>query len=69
MSGLDYHERNIMIVLTQTLTPVLVVVAPAFIAIVQMWYRRSEQTNRNAAWYAMLGIVNMVTTDISCSLL
>ncbi|KAF2090522.1 MFS general substrate transporter [Saccharata proteae CBS 121410] len=34
-------------------------VAPAFIAIVQMWYRRSEQTNRNAAWYAMLGIVNM----------
>ncbi|KAK7612521.1 major facilitator superfamily domain-containing protein [Phyllosticta citricarpa] len=34
-------------------------VAPAFISIVQMWYRRSEQTNRNALWYAMLGIVNM----------
>ncbi|KAF2194413.1 MFS general substrate transporter [Zopfia rhizophila CBS 207.26] len=35
-------------------------VAPAFIAIVQMWYRRSEQTNRNAAWYAMLGVVNIL---------
>jgi hypothetical protein len=34
-------------------------VAPTFIAIVQMWYRRSEQTNRNAAWYSMLGIVNI----------
>lgn len=29
-------------------------VAPTFIAIVQMWYRRSEQTNRNAAWYSMV---------------
>ncbi|KAI6546543.1 hypothetical protein MCOR03_011577 [Pyricularia oryzae] len=35
-------------------------VAPAFVAIVQMWYRRREQTKRNAAWYAMLGIVNIV---------
>lgn len=35
-------------------------VAPAFIAIVQMWYRRSEQTNRNAAWYSMLGVVAML---------
>ncbi|KAF2092555.1 allantoate permease-like protein [Rhizodiscina lignyota] len=35
-------------------------VAPAFIAVVQMWYRRSEQTNRNASWYAMLGVVNML---------
>ncbi|KAH3903711.1 hypothetical protein HBI56_233820 [Parastagonospora nodorum] len=35
-------------------------VAPAFIAVVQMWYKRSEQTNRNAAWYAMLGIVNII---------
>lgn len=35
-------------------------VAPTFIALVQMWYRRSEQTNRNAAWYSMLGIVNIV---------
>jgi MFS family permease len=35
-------------------------VAPTFIAIVQMWYRRGEQTNRNAAWYSMLGIVNIL---------
>ena len=51
-------------------------VAPTFIALVQMvgirlrtiriqltcmqWYRRSEQTNRNAAWYSMLGVVNIV---------
>jgi len=34
-------------------------VAPIFIALVQMWYRRSEQTNRNAAWYSMLGVVNI----------
>ena len=27
-----------------------------------MWYRRSEQTNRNASWYAMLGVVNMVSS-------
>ena len=25
-----------------------------------MWYRRSEQTNRVAAWYSMVGIVNML---------
>jgi len=25
-----------------------------------MWYKRSEQTNRNAAWYSMLGIVNIL---------
>jgi hypothetical protein len=35
-------------------------VAPTFIAIVQMWYRRGEQTVRNAAWYAQLGVVNIV---------
>ncbi|KAH8173600.1 major facilitator superfamily protein [Sarocladium implicatum] len=35
-------------------------VAPTCIAVVQMWYRRREQTTRNAAWYAMLGVVNMV---------
>ncbi|KAH6877647.1 major facilitator superfamily domain-containing protein [Alternaria rosae] len=35
-------------------------VAPAFIAVVQMWYKRGEQTNRNAAWYAMLGMVNII---------
>ncbi|TKX19038.1 MFS transporter-like protein 166 [Elsinoe australis] len=35
-------------------------VAPTFVAIVQMWYRRAEQTNRNAAWYSMLGVVNVL---------
>ncbi|KAK0908338.1 hypothetical protein LTS16_014886 [Friedmanniomyces endolithicus] len=35
-------------------------VAPTFIAFVQMWYRRGEQTNRNAAWYSMLGVVNIL---------
>ncbi|KAF2637592.1 allantoate permease-like protein [Massarina eburnea CBS 473.64] len=34
-------------------------VAPAFIAVVQMWYKRSEQTNRNAFWYSTLGLVNI----------
>lgn len=36
--------------------------APMFIAITQMWYRRREQTTRVAAWYAMLGVVNMVSS-------
>ncbi|KAH6853130.1 allantoate permease [Chaetomium sp. MPI-CAGE-AT-0009] len=35
-------------------------VAPTFVAIIQMWYRRREQTKRNAAWYAMLGVVNII---------
>ncbi|RFU28736.1 hypothetical protein B7463_g7630, partial [Scytalidium lignicola] len=35
-------------------------VAPTFVAITQMWWRRREQTNRNAAWYAMNGVTNMV---------
>ncbi|CAG9938731.1 unnamed protein product [Clonostachys rosea f. rosea IK726] len=35
-------------------------VAPTFVAVVQMWYRRREQTTRNAAWYSTLGIVNML---------
>jgi hypothetical protein len=38
----------------------MIAAAPAFIAVVQMWYKRSEQTNRNASWYAMLGVVNIV---------
>lgn len=33
-------------------------IAPAFIAIVQMWYKRGEQTNRIGAWYATVGVVN-----------
>jgi hypothetical protein len=40
-------------------------VAPTFIAIVQMWYRRGEQTVRNAAWYAQLGVVNIVSLQSS----
>ncbi|ORY10192.1 major facilitator superfamily domain-containing protein [Clohesyomyces aquaticus] len=43
-------------------------VAPAFIAVVQMWYRRSEQTNRNASWYAMLGVVNILGSLLSYGL-
>ncbi|KAF4303267.1 Major facilitator superfamily [Botryosphaeria dothidea] len=43
-------------------------VAPAFIAIVQMWYRRGEQTNRNAAWYATLGVVNILGSLLSYGL-
>ncbi|KAF2228729.1 MFS general substrate transporter [Viridothelium virens] len=33
-----------------------------------MWYRRSEQTNRNAAWYSMLGVVNMLGSLLSYGL-
>ncbi|KAH8800890.1 major facilitator superfamily domain-containing protein [Xylogone sp. PMI_703] len=43
-------------------------VAPAFVAITQMWWRRGEQTNRNAAWYAMNGITNMVRKAFNSSL-
>ena len=35
-------------------------VAPAFIALTQMWFRRREQPLRLGAWYAMNGITNMV---------
>ncbi|RMZ84112.1 hypothetical protein DV738_g706, partial [Chaetothyriales sp. CBS 135597] len=35
-------------------------VAPAFIAVTQMWWRRREQPVRLSAWYAMNGITNMV---------
>jgi hypothetical protein len=42
--------------------------APAFIAVVQMWYKRAEQTNRNAAWYSMLGIVNILGSLLSYGL-
>ncbi|KAK3302864.1 allantoate permease [Chaetomium strumarium] len=43
-------------------------VAPTFVAIIQMWYRRREQTTRNAAWYSMLGIVNMLGSLLSYGL-
>ena len=39
----------------------LMLVAPAFIAITQMWYRRLEQPVRLGSWYAMNGVVNMVS--------
>jgi len=35
-------------------------VAPAFIAVTQMWWRRREQPVRLASWYAMNGITNML---------
>ncbi|KAF4550591.1 MFS-type transporter-like protein 44 [Elsinoe fawcettii] len=34
-------------------------VAPAFIALTQMWWRRREQPVRLGSWYAMNGITNM----------
>lgn len=34
-------------------------VAPSFIAITQMFWRRREQTVRTSYWYAMNGITNM----------
>jgi hypothetical protein len=35
-------------------------VAPAFIAVTQMWWRRREMPMRLGAWYAMNGITNML---------
>jgi MFS family permease len=35
-------------------------VAPSFIAITQMWWRRREQTVRTSYWYAMNGFTFMV---------
>ncbi|KAI0593487.1 major facilitator superfamily transporter [Biscogniauxia sp. FL1348] len=43
-------------------------VAPAFIAITQMWWRRREQTVRTSYWYAMNGITNMFGSLISYGL-
>ncbi|KAF4620219.1 hypothetical protein G7Y89_g14601 [Cudoniella acicularis] len=41
-------------------------VAPTFIAITQMWWRRSEQTNRNAAWLAVSsrGVVGHIHSSV-----
>lgn len=36
-------------------------IAPSFIAITNMWWRRREQTLRISFWYAMNGITNMVS--------
>jgi hypothetical protein len=35
-------------------------IAPTFVAVSQLWYRRAEQTNRVAAWYAMNGVSLMI---------
>ncbi|KAK6953681.1 hypothetical protein Daesc_005986 [Daldinia eschscholtzii] len=35
-------------------------VAPSFVAITQMWWRRREQTVRTSYWYAMNGFTNMI---------
>lgn|ERR1700761_2680991 len=37
---------------------------PSFITIVQMWWRRREQTYRTACWFASNGIVGVVSTSI-----
>ncbi|KAI8631885.1 MFS general substrate transporter [Xylariaceae sp. FL1651] len=43
-------------------------VAPSFIAITQMWWRRREQTVRTSYWYAMNGITNMFGSLITWGL-
>ncbi|OJJ47531.1 hypothetical protein ASPZODRAFT_63825 [Penicilliopsis zonata CBS 506.65] len=43
-------------------------IAPAFIAVTQMWYRRREQPIRLGSWYAMNGVVNMVGSLITYGL-
>ncbi|KAJ5480050.1 hypothetical protein N7530_005559 [Penicillium desertorum] len=43
-------------------------IAPAFIAVTQMWYRRREQPVRLSSWYAMNGVVNMFGSLIAFGL-
>lgn len=43
-------------------------IAPTFIAITNMWYRRSEQTLRNSFWYASLGGVNILGSILAYGL-
>ncbi|KAL0061392.1 hypothetical protein AAF712_011793 [Marasmius tenuissimus] len=43
-------------------------VAPAFITITQMWWRRREQTMRLALWMAMNGVTGMVGSLLSWGL-
>ncbi|KAJ5294783.1 hypothetical protein N7508_009604 [Penicillium antarcticum] len=43
-------------------------IAPAFIAVTQMWYRRREQPVRLSSWYAMNGVVNMFGSLIAYGL-
>ncbi|CAG8267731.1 unnamed protein product [Penicillium salamii] len=46
----------------------IVRLAPAFIAVTQMWYRRREQPVRLSSWYAMNGVVNMFGSLIAFGL-
>ncbi|RHZ61917.1 MFS transporter [Aspergillus thermomutatus] len=43
-------------------------IAPAFIAVTQMWYRRLEQPVRLGSWYAMNGVVFMFGSLITWGL-
>lgn len=43
-------------------------VAPTFIAVTQMWWRRREQPARLAAWYAMNGATNILGSLITYGL-
>lgn len=43
-------------------------VAPSFVAITQMWWRRREQTVRTSYWYAMNGFTNMFGSLITYGL-
>ncbi|TQN66872.1 putative transporter [Colletotrichum shisoi] len=43
-------------------------VAPSFVAITQMWWRRREQTLRISYWYAMNGFTNMFGSLITYGL-
>ncbi|EPE05156.1 allantoate permease [Ophiostoma piceae UAMH 11346] len=43
-------------------------VAPCFIAVTQMWWRRREQTTRVSYWYAMNGLTNMFGSLITYGL-
>ncbi|CAK7210360.1 hypothetical protein SBRCBS47491_000751 [Sporothrix bragantina] len=43
-------------------------VAPCFIAVTQMWWRRREQTVRVSYWYAMNGVTNMFGSLITYGL-
>ena len=40
-------------------------IGPSLVAVTHMWWRRSEQTNRTAAWNAMNGITSTVCERVS----
>ncbi|ANB11966.1 Thi73p [Sugiyamaella lignohabitans] len=43
-------------------------IAPTYVALVAMWWRRAEQSNRNAAWYCMNGVAAMFGSLIAYGL-